>query len=419
MSNKLGINTSNIFLLADTNQLPVISNFISSIGTHLFRFPGGTTANFYHPKMPGYGYNRNDLNLVEEGPIKKHMSDLMAAVPQNLNDVKFIDLFANWAAKEQYDVLYVANLFSGTIDEILFALQTLCDNNVSIKGIELGNEYYLRAYNRIFPDAQSYIQKAKAFAEAIKLQFPNIPVSLTVAPTKTTKQLSQKETNWNKQIGHVNFYDAVSLHYYPIVNRVSDKNIQPCTFDESWEMGERLLTKTLAEIETTFSKPIWISEWNVMGGNKWCNNSVEHAYYTLLFLQRATLNTRVEYIIYHTVIGKGTGFNLLKPIGALIETNFNVFPLQIWNMLNVHLAKNDVDFAEARTSNFHYATFKSTANKSCLWGVNFNQENFEMNINKQSIQHYEINASGLTKKKVMDDKLTFTPKTLNMVLFQQ
>lgn len=58
-------------------------------------------------------------------------------------------------------VIYCANLQYGNFDEFCFVIDELKKNNIPIYGVELGNEYNLMGYRKLFPDVYTYIKKIK------------------------------------------------------------------------------------------------------------------------------------------------------------------------------------------------------------------------------------------------------------------
>jgi len=343
----IGANAANLFLYypevsENSNQL---IEHLSKSGISILRFPGGTTANFYHPKEPGYGFRSSDLDVLKTSPVKQHMEKTMMAeagiIRKNGLETNFIYPLSKLVAKHEIPVMYVANLLTGTVEETLFAIKELEANEVTIFGVELGNEYYLKAYADKFPSVDAYLSKAKTFAAAIKQQFPDIQLSVVGAPSSEIKPLSSREKNWNSALSKATFYKAISVHCYPYGERKSAKDIAPCGSIEALEMGHRQLSAALKDYDRQFgTKDIWISEWNILGAPKWCSNSWSHACFTTAALASFSGHKSVKCHIYHSLLSRGEGYNLIKK-GQTDELSatFNAHAFQLNKLLQNHLGK--------------------------------------------------------------------------------
>ena len=287
-------------------------------GSGIVRFPGGTIANFYHPHEAGYGYRKTEIDALRESSVKKHMQTVerMAGKLQHQRGIQqnFIHDMAAFARASNSEVLYAANLLNGTVEETLFAIRTLRDAGVRVAGIELGNEYYLKAYSAAFPNAADYTTKASAFAEALRKAFPNIPLSVVAAPPPSVKSLSNREASWNAALaGHL-FYDAVSVHYYPRPAASVSSVPPPCTAPQAAQLAGRGFRTAMDEVSTVFgtSTPIWLTEWNVLAAPKWCSQSLPHAVFVNSMLCEMARIPQLEISTYHSALSRGNGFNLLR-----------------------------------------------------------------------------------------------------------
>lgn len=316
-----GFNTANLFLYCPelVNEQEAIASILKESGGDVLRFPGGTTANFYHPQLPGYGYTLEDLELLNASRMQEHMAQVVKAETKQLGaygiEENFIHAFAKLAVHTDQKVLYVANLLSGTLQETLMALEILSSNGVGLEGVELGNEYYLKAYAKAFPTVEDYLMEAERYTEAIRQVYPDLAISVVAAPVADMKAVSTRDKEWNSTLSTYRFYDALSVHFYPYGDRSIKQTLTPCSFDEAIKMGFEQPKAALERYAALFpEKEVWITEWNVAGGPKWCNNSVAHAFFITLMQEVLSSEPQVTCSIYHTLVSKASeGFNAYRP----------------------------------------------------------------------------------------------------------
>lgn len=348
-----GFNTANMFLYRPelVHEQEAVVKLLKGSGDVL-RFPGGTTANFYHPEAPGYGYRTEDVELLNPSKMQDHIAQVAKAEGKLLRkhaiEDNFITAFAELAVKTDQKVLYVANLLSGTLEETLLALEVLHARGVLLQGIELGNEYYLKAYAKAYPTVKDYMEEAKAYAVVIHEKYPDVPISVVAAPVEAMKSVSDRDRAWNEGLKGYDFYDALSIHFYPHAERTSREVVLPCSFDEAIIMGMEQPQKALLSYEELFpEKQFWITEWNVAGAPKWCNNSTVHAFFIALMQDALSANSQVSCSIYHTLISKASeGFNAYRPDqNAGFSPQPNVRSLDLLLRLREHLGASEGSYS--------------------------------------------------------------------------
>lgn len=371
-SKVMGVNTANMHLyypgVSDTAH--ALTRLVDEAGIAAVRFPGGTTANFYHPDKLGYGYRASNLELLRSGPIHAHMERVVHAA-HNMEEKRkiranYVHAFARWAALSDLQVLYVANLFSGTSNEVIKALQILEEAGVQLIGVELGNEYYLNAYADAFPDVDDYIRQARKFAEDIRDAFPNLPLSVVGAPSPAVKRPTDRVKGWNEALGQLDFYDAVSMHFYPLgATAEAERPTVDCTTQQALDMARIAFQGSLDAYAAVFEqRPIWVSEWNILGAPKWCGNGIAHAVFVTEMLLLIQSHPQVEIACYHTLLSRNQGFNLFvaSPKKGLTST-YNAHMFRMQDLLRKHLKKESLEMEWSRSPGTGDILYRDTSAK--------------------------------------------------------
>jgi len=402
-----GVNTANLFLycpdLLENHDL--VAGVLKKEQAGVLRFPGGTTANFYHPNLPGYGFRNEDLALLKESGVKEHMGKVVQAEGRILKkhgiDENFIYAFTKLVETTDHQVLYVANLLSGTLEETLSVLNTFKRAGIRVSGVELGNEYYLKAYEERFASVRDYIDLAKVFAAGIRKEHPDVPISLVAAPTADIKSISQREVEWNKALAGLDFFEAVSVHFYPRSDRMIKLSPSPCTIEEAIEMGFNRPRKALRDLEQTFEgKELWLTEWNVAAAPKWCNNSIAHAFFTGLFQESLSESKQLNVSIYHTLVSKSNGFNLYNPDPILgLKPLPNIQSFELSAKLRSYLQATGVVWEKAVESlpdnclQFSFSNEKKETRAVVIYNAGGKEVAIDPEISIS--QHWELSARSL------------------------
>lgn len=259
------------------------------------RFPGGTVANFYHPNIPGYGYKSNEMM-----PSLMGLYNLQKTRKENIlyNFIRLCKLVNTKA-------IFCANMLTGNTQETMFVIDELKRNNIPIAGVELGNEFCLMPYRKEFPDANTYIQKIKATALAIRAKYPDIKLIVIAGdavPMNDMNGRSKFMRAWNQALNKETFYDAYAWHTYP--------NCESCDKDAYFD---NVFTKNLNAISPQVTnniyksgydyvlqygnkRKLWITEWNI-GNFGFLDNTFTQASYASEFLQ-TLINLNIKYDNY-------------------------------------------------------------------------------------------------------------------------
>ena len=372
-----GFNTAALYF--HYSDEPSGEKLIKGLEPNVLRFPGGTTANFYHFDGPGYGHEAKDAQAVAGSnayqnavnSAKKDKEDCAAAGRTNNYAVDFAQLAKDCGAS----VLLVTNHLNSTMDENLRMVKYFKDSGVKIAGIELGNEYYLNAYKDEFPDADTYVKAIKPLAVKLKTLYPEIPLAVVAASITEMKDLglnrSAKLSAWNDRLAGEDFYDAYIVHLYAKDKACDEKaGILPrfdCYVKSNNSYIQETIPDGISAYKKTFgNRPMWITEWNVREVFEGLGNTMLQALYYADFSLMISDQNDVSRATYHNLLTSGTGFNIIgKEKGSsgftenaayfaadLIKEIFtdNVFPVSLSSKSHVPEELTVKVFTRAKTT---------------------------------------------------------------------
>ena len=250
---------------------------IDALHVGLMRWPGGTVANTYHLD-----------NL-----------DRMVAI----------------SVASKVDVIYVANLYDGTVEELLAALDAFTGAKVNVVGIELSNECYLKKWQDVFPTPQSYIDKCKTFIAALDAsKYAAIPVGIVAAPSANMKDPDSKGTepkrlaDWNPVVLKAGIGDAIIIHAYTDEAGAGDF------------LGYAL--EHFDYCSTISGLPIWVTEYNLLGSEQ----SPAQIQFVGDMFAMMDHDTHVQFACLHNLAASGKNNNAIaitggtrKPVAALTK----------------------------------------------------------------------------------------------------
>jgi len=298
---------------------------IKALQPNILRFPGGTTANFYHFSAPAYGYRAEDAAMVAgsnayvnaQNSAKKDTEDIRSLGLKDNYAVNMVTLAKATGAS----VLLVTNQLSSTLEENLALVDYFKASGVKIAGIELGNEYYLKAYQEEFPDVESYIKSAKPLAKKIRSKYPEIPLAVVASPIAEMKDVNEKKASqfddWNLKLAKEDFYDGYVVHLYAKDKACEQKGISIQTFECYVESNLDYIRHTIpggikVYSETFPGKKMWITEWNVKEVFDGLGNSMLQTLYFAENMLMLSDQTTVGIASYHNLLTGGEGFNIIS-----------------------------------------------------------------------------------------------------------
>ncbi len=255
------------------------------------RFPGGTVANWYHPNLPVYGYKANEI-IPSLGGLYQI---------QSKREENILSNFIRLCKSVNCGAVFCANLLTGTTDETLYVIDALKKNNIPIFGVELGNEFCLLPYRKQFPDAQTYIDKIKKTAYAIRQKYPELRIAVIsgdAVDAKSNDERSKFMRNWSLGLSNQNFYDGYVWHFYASCTPCDKDSYFDNVFINNLAQLAPYVTNKLYNVGMNYlpiygkERKLWITEWNISNGDFLDNTFVQGAYVAENFLYMIELNTK-------------------------------------------------------------------------------------------------------------------------------
>lgn len=255
------------------------------------RFPGGTVANWYHPELPVYGFKAKEI-IPSLGGLYNIQSQRSENILYN---------FIRLCKAVNCGAVFCANMLTGTTDEALFVIDKLKENNIPILGVELGNEYFLMAYRKQFPNAPTYIERVKATALAIRKKYPELriaAVSGDVVEPKDNSERGKFMRNWSLDLSKENFYDAYVWHFYAGCTNCDQSLYFDSVFVKNLNQMAAYQTQKIYSTGVNFiqlygkERKLWITEWNVSNEDYLSNTFMQGAYVSEAFLNMIELNAK-------------------------------------------------------------------------------------------------------------------------------
>jgi len=255
------------------------------------RFPGGTVANWYHPNLPVYGYKANEI-IPSLGGLYQI---------QSKREENILSNFIRLCKAVNCGAVFCANLLTGTTDETLYVIDALKKNNIPILGVELGNEFCLLPYRKQFPDAQTYIDKIKKTAFAIRQKYPDLRIAVIsgdAVDAKSNDERSKFMRNWSLGLSNQNFFDGYVWHFYASCTPCDKDSYFDNVFTNNLAQLAPYATNKLYNVGMNYlpiygkERKLWITEWNISNGDFLDNTFVQGAYVAENFLYMIELNTK-------------------------------------------------------------------------------------------------------------------------------
>lgn len=321
------------------------SDTLSSLNPDVLRFPGGTIANKYHFKKPGYGQNSNFDKRTAQNYI-----------------VEFVRLVKSMEHPPK--VLFVINMFEhfykptvsdwDLIVENLAAILYLQKYGVEIAGIELGNEFYIypviRGWDIKLPMSMSkklqtvdgddwwpdtykkYNRLARLYHQAIKKIDPKLKTGIPMGSS-----LNKNHKRWNAFALKMDFSDAYIQHWYGQLSEAKDEEVAL----KSYEKFASRVKDNIIDLKKT-GKEIWITEWN--GIDFGFDNTRNYHWRQTPLHSRLNIKTqemmndlKVDMTIYHRISSgrDGDTYNLIN-----VERNELFINNTYWDFLKPPFINN-------------------------------------------------------------------------------
>ena len=212
---------------------------VANLQPAALRFPGGTTANFYHwNPRPGErnSFYQNEIDAISDPKLKNSIQAARQALQRNSPadpTLNFADFMALCKANGIKPVI-VVNVHTGTPEEAAAWVKYTVDHNFEVAYWELGNELYMKRYwypargrnvfRTVSRDPRNVTANATAlmedvlpaFVQAMRAASP-VPIKISV-PAAPFDTLESKPDNarWDRVLARqrYDYYDAYTVHSY-------------------------------------------------------------------------------------------------------------------------------------------------------------------------------------------------------------
>lgn len=415
-------------LLVKSWKNPDFLQAVKQVNPKLLRIPGGTESNYWD---------------WQKGGLIPNVWEAMAGYPINFRskDLKYdaskLEDFQVGIKETNTTPIFVLNLATSTLSSQLDMLRTARDLGMSVKYIELGNEFYFDVsnYKQVFPTAADYAETASQWTTAIKKEFPTAEIALVGVIPKPKD--SSREQNWQKSLFNSAIYqaDAVTLHIYnghglksPIDSHSTypffTAEEVPLILGKPFKSWQKLQNNDQLKLIPD-NKQIWITEYNLFEnifGNKnqekqqRVMGSWTHGLYaltqSLLFLE----DSRVAIACNHVLIGNsrfGAIFANKKSFLNPSDENFRVKPLSLSATGSTLSLLGDatsgmteaqkIDFSPEPTlvgkKNFKYPALYGWMfrDRDLLQGIIVNLSNQSININLEQLFSASVSYQQLSQ----------------------
>lgn len=378
----------NIFGLATSNTFTYFNIYdtlfmqkVLEISPRVLRFPGGAVGNFYHYNGEAYGFDLDEIDRWHKGGFPKRARGLLKSSKKMAHNKNYIEDFIHLAKQTNSSVVLVANIITGDTGELFLMIDHMKLEGLNIIGIELGSElsnqsYYLAGFN-----SDNYITLSEKFANSIKMKYPDIKIGVVAAPLVDEKK--HRHTLWNKALQKKNFYDAVILHSYAKVTKGKSQYGQMIKeITEGINKSEmfslyrnRVISyfsefypQEITQYKNIFSKPFWITEWNLQISRTTGNTLLQGLFVANYFLE---LNTNkvlqeIELTTFHNLAGRDVSGSIFMNDGNQTHTHSTFLPIKIlsdiFQKTDYHSFKtmispmcNQYDFREVKSAKLDFS----------------------------------------------------------------
>jgi len=421
----LGFNSANTFANCDINDSQY-KDLVSQLAPDLLRFPGGSIANFYHMDGKGYGFKKQDF-VLNEGSVSKHVNNMLRKNDELKITTNYIDDFIALAKSVNAEVLYVANITSGTPEEAIKIITYLKDHNLKVKGIVLGNELYLNGYKKIVPNASQFKEIAMPFVKEFRKTYPTIPIAIP-AESKGILKMNY-ESEWNNEMSKENFYDAIVIHVYPDEPKCPTDNLTElfnCAQKDLSNYLNTIFPQRLSFFASQYSgKRMWITEWNMKKPGNNIGSTNLQALYAAQFLMKVSewnsKNKRIDLTSFHNLSSDEYAYSIINPSSNGYIANPAYYTFKLYSVLSHKLwqyasyNKGNVNagvYYNKENNELHFFIINNTSKDLDLANVTISVGKQKVRTSKISSQHYSGKTLYATDQVAgfLDDTANFSDK---------
>lgn len=245
-----------------------------------------------------------------------------------------IEWYGDLAKELDAEVAWIPNFNSDSIENCVEMVDTIVKKGYEVKYLELGNEYNGRSFNKRFPTVESYLKEAQHLAAKLKEKHPNlklgyasnVPNSSGIDADETErsvgKEMASREHHWDEAIARTKDDVAIVDHHY--VGFIDYKGAEYIDeFDalplmkqmDFWLQSPHFMVRNsldyVSRHESTHSKKLWISEYNMQvngGSGKRYVDTMINALYLSAWQALMLVEPRFELALLHSLSGHRFGF---------------------------------------------------------------------------------------------------------------
>jgi hypothetical protein len=254
---------------------PTILRIMRTIRPPVLRVPGGDTMNYWDWNA---GAVRTAEQMKQAGadptaPKAAGVLKVRAQYLENMGGPMVAERWAKLAAEGGSEPMWGLNITTMSPEDTRQFMLHLKALKLPATRFELGNELsFGTLWAKMVPNAQAYVQKAKAHAQEVKAVFPNAKVAVVLASSLLKGGMAKAGEAppagaWSEALMKESFYDAVIVHSYTFTGELG--NLKDLSADDYAHYAQvrssaALLGNGLAYIGKMFpGKEIWLTEWSL------------------------------------------------------------------------------------------------------------------------------------------------------------
>jgi hypothetical protein len=300
---------------------PDLDAALASLRPGVLRYPGGTLGNYwawragwFQPNGPWPG----DTGAPQiDNSLTPYSVALQRSGAQSLFVLNMLTIDGRLATSADSPAM---------IQDQVALLQAAASAGISVKRIELGNEFYLAGpsagahgseYAARFPSAAAYAQEANAWISAIHAAFPNAQVA-AVGTDAAGNNMPRRE-GWNAEVlATLSGANALSVHsYVPVSDPAATAQ---SVLSLPYQRVQSLVATELPQVAAR-GLSAWVSEFNLLDQTPTLafEGTWTHGLFVAAFGLLLAQNPTVTLVDLHNVLGDaGTGalFDSIDGFGA-------------------------------------------------------------------------------------------------------
>jgi hypothetical protein len=260
LSQRVGVNQQSVKgpAMSDTNlRAATTSNAVD-----LFRYPGGTVANFWDWQK---GWVIDDAELANYQTGQQYIGH--NPTPWYLEDL------AAYCTATGTTPVFVLNIATSDQQYQLDMLAHAASLGLPIDYVELGNEFYWEPNDDIF-DVAGYASRAATWADAIKLVYPNAEIATVAWDGNSLLTAGTRTAGWNPGMSATlaasTSITAVAMHPYVFMKPLQTaygELTDLSTLDDQQRLmalgfNSHMDTSATMDTDIPAGKKLWVTEYN-------------------------------------------------------------------------------------------------------------------------------------------------------------